>query len=46
MGDLVDWPLLIAEVAGLRNGFKPFLPDNIEIAAEIRFCWDLATALA
>ena len=46
MGDLVDWPLLIAEVAGLRNGFKPFFPDDIEIAPEIRFCWDLAAALA
>jgi hypothetical protein len=45
-GDLVDWALLIAEVAALRNGFKPFFPDNIEIAPEIRFCWDLATALA
>ncbi len=45
-GDLVDWALLIAEVAGLRNGFKPFFPDNIKLVPEIRFCWDLATALA
>jgi hypothetical protein len=45
-GDLVDWALLIAEVAALRNGFKPFFPEDTDIAQEIRFCWDLARALA
>jgi hypothetical protein len=42
----VDWALLIAEVAALRNGFKPFFPEDADIAKEIRFCWDLARALA
>jgi hypothetical protein len=44
-GDLVDWVLLITEVAALRSGFKLFFPDDALIAPESRFCWDLAKTL-
>jgi hypothetical protein len=43
--DLVDWSLLIAEVAALRSGIPLFLRDN-EISPEMRFCQELALALA
>lgn len=44
-GDLVDWTLLIAEVAALRSKILRFPPD-FEVSPEIRFCHDLASALA
>jgi hypothetical protein len=44
-GDLIDWSLLIAEVAALRSDFSPFFPEQVNVAPETRFCWDLAKAL-
>jgi len=44
-GDLVDWSLLIAEVAALRSGRSP-VPLNIEVLPEMRFCQELASAFA
>jgi hypothetical protein len=44
-GDLVDWPLLITEVAALRSNFSPFFAEQVNVAPETRFCWDLAKAL-
>jgi hypothetical protein len=46
-GDLVDWSLLIAEVAALRSKI-PFqlLPRDMEVLPEMRFCQELASALA
>jgi len=45
-GDLVDWVLLIAQVAMLRDNGLPFLPENFPASPETHFCWDLARALA
>ena len=45
-GDLVDWVLLVAQVAMLRRDRLPFLPERFPVAPEISFCWDLARALA
>jgi hypothetical protein len=42
---LVDWSLLIAEVAILRSKTSLFFPADAQIAPETRFCWDLASAL-
>jgi hypothetical protein len=43
-GDLVDWVLLITEVAALRSDVRPFFPEDLNLSPEIRFCWDLAKA--
>jgi hypothetical protein len=45
-GDLIDWALLIAQVAMLRRGRLPFLPENFPVSAETQFSWDLAQAMA
>jgi hypothetical protein len=44
-GDLVDWSLLIAEVAALRSE-RSLFPLNVELLPEMRFCQELASALA
>jgi hypothetical protein len=45
-GDLIDWALLIAQVAMLRRDRLPFLPENFPVSAETQFSWDLAQAMA
>jgi hypothetical protein len=44
-GDLIDWSLLIAEVAALRSKVHPF-PKDVEDSPEMRFCRDLASSFA
>jgi hypothetical protein len=45
-GDLIDWVLLIAQVAMLRRDGLPFLLDGFPVPPEIQFCWDLARTFA
>lgn len=43
-GDLVDWSLLITEVAALRSRISLF--SQIAVSPEMRFCQELASVLA
>jgi len=43
-GDLIDWVLLITQVAVIRQTVSPFPWEQFNPTPEARFCWELARA--